>query len=94
MIDNELNGQKPHDHHPVETLLAYKKAQEERMKSITSVSENSQSEILMYGVNIDEQTCPMSFNEAAFAIQEDYYQPILMSLQYLKIQQKYVPYSP
>src|SRR6185437_10100125 len=72
------------DQHPTERLHAMKRRHEERMELLTSINEDKQSQILLYGANIDKHTNQINFKDAALAMTPEWYpasrHPIELSL--------------
>jgi len=54
--------------HPVERLREMKRKHEARIEMLTSISEDKQSHIILYGANIGRQNAPLSYKKASLAI--------------------------
>ena len=59
--------------HPVERLLEMKRKHEDRIELQTSLKENKQSHILLYGANIGQHHAPVSWDKATQAMKPDWY---------------------
>lgn len=59
--------------HPVERLLKMKRKHEERIELQTSLKENKQSHVLLYGANIGQHHSPVSWENATQAMKPDWY---------------------
>lgn len=59
--------------HPVERLRAMKAEHESRIELLTSIQEEKQSHVLLYGANIGEHSAPLSWKNAAMAMVPSYY---------------------
>ena len=59
--------------HPVERLQAMKAEHESRIELLTSIQEEKQSHVLLYGANIGEHSAPLSWKNAAMAMVPSYY---------------------
>lgn len=54
--------------HPVEILQSMKQKHEERITLVTSITEDMESNVLLYGANIGKHSSPTSINRAATAM--------------------------
>jgi hypothetical protein len=54
--------------HPVVRLREMKRKHETRIEMLTSISEDKQSHIILYGANIGRQNAPLSYKKASLAI--------------------------
>lgn len=61
------------DEHPEELLLEMKKRHEERMEMLTSLTEEKQSYILLYGANIGQNGAKVSMEKAVHAMLPEKY---------------------
>lgn len=61
------------DEHPEEVLLEMKKQHEERMEILTSLTEEKQSFVLLYGANIGQNGAHVSMEKAVYAMLPDKY---------------------
>jgi hypothetical protein len=59
--------------HPVERLREMKKKHEERIERATSLKENKQSHILLYGANIGEHSAQITWDKATEAMYPHWY---------------------
>jgi len=59
--------------HPVERLREMKRKHEERIEMLTSLKEEKQSHVLLYGANIGQHHAPVSWEKAAQAMQPERY---------------------
>ncbi len=69
LIDQDDDGEK----YSVQILESMKAKHEQRIELATSISPEMQSNILMYGANIGEQSSPLTFTKAANALFPDRY---------------------
>jgi hypothetical protein len=56
------------DGHPVERLREMKRKHERRVETLTAITEDKQSHILLYGANIGCQNAPLSYGKASVAV--------------------------
>jgi len=81
LIDQDKDGKK----YSVQILQSMKADHEHRIELATSIAPEMQSNILMYGANIGEQTSPLNFSKAASALFPERYPaestPITLGLQ-------------
>jgi len=61
------------DGHPVERLREMKRKHEKRIEILTSINEDKQSHILLYGANIGRQNAPLSYEKASVAMVSERY---------------------
>ncbi len=54
--------------HPVEWLREMKRKHENRIEMLTSIDEDKQSHILLYGANVGRQNAPLNYEKASIAI--------------------------
>jgi len=70
--------------HPVERLREMKRKHENRIEILTSICEDKQSHILLYGANVGRQNAPLSYEKASVAMVPERYpaetRPIELSL--------------
>lgn len=59
--------------HPVERLRQMKKRHEDRINMLTSLMEDKQSHIILYGANIGQHCAPLSFKKASQAMLPHWY---------------------
>jgi hypothetical protein len=59
--------------HPVDRLQSMKRRHEDRIELLTSIAENQQSHILLYGAKIGHQDSHLSFQKSAAAMAPAYY---------------------
>lgn len=59
--------------HPVERLLEMKRKHESRIEMLTSITEDKQSHVLLYGANIGKHSAPLNWEKAAHAMLPDKY---------------------
>ena len=59
--------------HPLERLREMKRKHEERMELLTSLQENKQSHVVLYGANIGQHNAPLSRGKATQAMIPDFY---------------------
>jgi hypothetical protein len=59
--------------HPVERLRGMKRKHEERIELLTSLMENKQSHVILYGANVGQHNAPVSFEKAAQAMVPNWY---------------------
>ena len=59
--------------HPVERLREMKRKHEERIELLTSLQEDKQSHMLLYGANIGHHNAPVSWEKASQAIVPNWY---------------------
>lgn len=59
--------------HSIERLIKMKRKHEERIELQTSVKENKQSHVLLYGANIGQHHAPVSWEKATQAMSPDWY---------------------
>lgn len=69
LIDQDNDGEK----FSVQILQSMKVAHERRIELATSIAPEMQSNILMYGANIGEQSSPLTFKKAANALFPEHY---------------------
>lgn len=70
--------------YPEQRLLTMKRNHEERIERLTNIDVDRSSEIILYGANIGENNCPLSYEVACEAMDSEYYpasdHPIELSL--------------
>ncbi len=70
--------------YPRHRLLTMKRNHEDRIERVTDIDVNKSSEIILYGANIGEHNCPLSYEVACEAMNFEYYpasnHPIELSL--------------
>jgi len=59
--------------HPVERLREMKRKHETRIEMLTSIGEDKQSHVILYGANIGRQNAPLSYKKASLAIIPEQY---------------------
>lgn len=59
--------------HPVERLREMKHKHENRIEILTSICEDKQSHILLYGANVGRQNAPLSYEKASVAMVPERY---------------------
>ena len=59
--------------HPVDRLRAMKAQHESRIENLTSIQDEKQSHVLLYGANIGEHNAPLSWKKAATAMAPSFY---------------------
>lgn len=59
--------------HPVERLREMKRRHEDRINRLTSLMENKQSHVILYGANIGQHRAPLSFKKACQAMLPHWY---------------------
>lgn len=59
--------------HPVDRLCHMKEQHEQRVQFLTSLTENRQSHLLLYGANIGSHSSPVSWTRTVSAVLPDYY---------------------
>ncbi len=72
------------DGHPVERLREMKNKHEKRIEILTSITDEKQSHILLYGANVGRQNAPLSYEKSSVAMVPEWYpaetNPIELSL--------------
>lgn len=59
--------------HPVERLREMKSKHETRIEMLTSISEDKQSHVILYGANVGRQSAPLSYKKSSFAMSPERY---------------------
>ncbi len=61
------------DAHPVERLVAMKKAHEDRIEIVGGIAADLRSEVVLYGANVGEHNAAITWNQAALAMAPNRY---------------------
>ncbi|MBL0385621.1 HNH endonuclease [Tumebacillus sp. ITR2] len=70
---HRLIDQEDEEGHPVEKLQEMKRKHEQRIQMLTSIKEDRQSHVLLYGANIGQHFAPVSWERAKEAMLPEFY---------------------